>query len=570
MEQPSGGDADEGTLPPGTRLGKYEIVRLLGAGGMGAVYEAIHKEIDKHVAVKTLSPSVAAVSGARARFLREAQLTSRVRHPHIVDVTDMGAEGGVAYIVMELLRGEDLGQHLARIGPMRPADVADVLLPVCSAVMSAHQGGVIHRDLKPQNIFLAHDPAGIHPKVLDFGISKANDNVATAALTGTGAMVGTPYYLAPEQIQNARLAGPPSDQYSLGVILYECLTAHRPFDGETLFMIFQAIVAGSSVPPRAVREDIPPELEAVVLRAMQTDPQRRFPSVRELGRALLPFASTKARINWEEAFTGRPGEDIPLPPLGSRPMAPTTPLPPGITPLPPTAPGATPPPSLRTGGTRLYDSADALLPSAAASAAASSGGHRPRPSRSVDREASRSVEREFVQVGRRSGGGAGIIIAVVAVLVLAGGGVAFWLKPWDSGPKPAAETHATRTQATQQQPEPPPQTYRAVVVTDPPNAEIELDGVPIGRGSFDRSLPMNHVRHRLRVEAEGYETKILEFIDEPPNPRVALYQKAAPPPPPPPEPAKQESKPPRSGGHHHAPRDPGAPKQPGDGVPVFD
>src|SRR6185295_13261375 len=127
---------EEATFPPGTRLGRFQIVRPLGAGGMGAVYEATHVDIGKAVALKVLSPSIAAIPGARARFLREAQLTSKVRHPNIVDVTDMGNEGGQAYLVMEFLEGEDLSQRLARVGPIAPVDLAEVMVPVCSAVVA--------------------------------------------------------------------------------------------------------------------------------------------------------------------------------------------------------------------------------------------------------------------------------------------------------------------------------------------------------------------------------------------------------------------------------------------------
>jgi len=306
-----GGTADEpsSTLKAGTRLGKYEIIRLLGAGGMGAVYEASHTEIGKRVAIKVLSPAVAAVPGARARFLREAQLTSSVRHPNIVDVTDMGSEEGQTFLVMEFLRGEDLSQRLLRIGPLTGQDLVDIMLPVCSAVVEAHQAGITHRDLKPQNIFLAAGPHGTLPKVLDFGISKGND-LQSGTLTGTGAMIGTPFYLAPEQIMDTRSAGPQSDQYALGVIMYECLTGTRPFEAENLFVVFQAIVAGKPTRPRDRRPDISLPLQEVVLRAMDVDPKLRFPSTKALGHALLPFASARVRPIWEEAFSLPPSEQV--------------------------------------------------------------------------------------------------------------------------------------------------------------------------------------------------------------------------------------------------------------------
>src|SRR5262245_12717099 len=248
---------EEGPLPPGARLGKYQIVRLLGAGGMGAVYEATHSEIGKRVAVKTLSPAVAAIPGARQRFLREAQLTSRLNHPHIVDLTDMGTEGRTAYLVMEMLKGEDLSHRLERTGPMIPQELVDLMLPVCSALLVAHEAGIVHRDLKPQNIFLESGIQGIVPKVLDFGISKSSDADASSSLTGTGSVIGTPHYLAPEQIKHARTAGPASDQYSIGVILYRCLSNANPFESDSLFGILQAIVTEKPVPLLERRPDLP-------------------------------------------------------------------------------------------------------------------------------------------------------------------------------------------------------------------------------------------------------------------------------------------------------------------------
>src|SRR5262245_17883979 len=337
-----GNTADETEIPvlaAGTTLGKYSIVKLLGTGGMGSVYEATHTEIGKRVAVKVLSPLIAAVPGARARFLREAQLTSRVRHPHIVDVADMGSDGGNTYLVMEFLHGEDLAQRLERLGPVGVEELADIMLPVCSAVAAAHAAGITHRDLKPQNIFLASGTRRVHPKVLDFGISKGNDAVTQAGtLTGTGAMIGTPYYLAPEQIMDSKSAGSASDQYALGIILYECLTGKRPYDGENLFMVFQGIVGGNPRRPRELRPDLPSEIEDVVLRAMKSDPKQRFSTIEDFGRALLPFASNRARLIWEEAFSAGPGGEnappgrpsIAVLPTPAPPTRASTLMPPGV------------------------------------------------------------------------------------------------------------------------------------------------------------------------------------------------------------------------------------------------
>jgi serine/threonine-protein kinase len=304
-------------LSKGTLLGKYEIVRPLGAGGMGAVYEAVHTQIGKRVAIKVLAPAVAAKPEARSRFLREAQLTSKVRHPHAVDVTDMGTEGEQTFLVMELLDGEDLAARLVREQRLAIADLCDILLPVCSAVAAAHAAAVIHRDLKPQNIFLARGANGLVAKVLDFGISKAQDATTVDALTGSDAVIGTPYYLAPEQVTDGRNASPASDQYAIGVVLYECLTGERPYQADSLYGVFHAIITGQPTRPRDRRPDIDVQFEAIVLRAMNVSPEWRFPSVTALAQALWPFASDRGRMLWREAFGPAPSQSQPAQPASS-------------------------------------------------------------------------------------------------------------------------------------------------------------------------------------------------------------------------------------------------------------
>jgi serine/threonine-protein kinase len=209
---------------------------------------------------------------------------------------------------------------------MAPRDLVDLMLPVCSALIEAHAAGIVHRDLKPQNIFLATGHRGVEPKVLDFGISKSSDS-DVSALTGTGSVIGTPHYLAPEQIKDARSASASSDQYSLGVILYKCLTDQNPFEGKNLFGVLHAIVTETPVPLRARRPDLPEGLERVVARAMHPLPWERFASVRALGRALLPYASAKAGAIWEEIFMAGGPEPVPEPepPRNSRTMLMPTP-----------------------------------------------------------------------------------------------------------------------------------------------------------------------------------------------------------------------------------------------------
>jgi serine/threonine-protein kinase len=260
---------------------------------MGAVYNATHTGLEKPVVVKVLRPEWASNVDVRARFVREGRAAAAIRHPHVVDVTDVGELDGTPYLVMERLVGETLTALIAR-GPGLPPELAvDVLLPVCAAVDAAHAAGVVHRDLKPDNLFVTRTPSGeVHPKVLDFGISRVTGD---GGQTGTTATLGTPAYMAPEQIVSSRDANALSDQYALGVILYECLTGRQAFKAENIYVVLRMVGDGVFTPPRALQPVLPPDLEAVVLRAMAREPGQRFPSLKAFAAALLPWASMRAR-----------------------------------------------------------------------------------------------------------------------------------------------------------------------------------------------------------------------------------------------------------------------------------
>ena len=300
------------TLAPGTRLDRYEITRLIGRGGMGCVYEALHRDLNKRVAIKTLVPALATSPEARRRFLREGQAASRIRHPHVVDVTDVVADGPRSYLVMEYLEGEDLSALIARRGCLSLAETADIMLPVLAAIGEAHGQGVVHRDLKPENIFLARASyGGASPKVLDFGISKVLDDPPALALTGTSVAFGTVHYLPPEQLRGAREADARSDQYALGTILYECLTGSRAFDGDNIYAILKSVAEGDYLAPRTLRPDLPEPIGVAIGRAMSVDPASRFASVRELGAALVGVASPSVATLWASAFVPAPREAPP-------------------------------------------------------------------------------------------------------------------------------------------------------------------------------------------------------------------------------------------------------------------
>ena len=213
---------------------------------------------------------------------------------------------------MEYLEGEDLARLLARQGFLSPAQAADIMLPVTAAIATAHEQGVIHRDLKPENIFLSRSAYGaVHPKVLDFGISKVLGDSRARALTGTAATMGTMHYLPPEQLRAAREADARSNQYGLGTILYECVTGQRAFEEDSFYLLLKKIAEGEFDRPSLRRPGVPERLEAIVLRAMSLDPLGRFDSVKQLGAALLEFSSESTRMLWSPFFGAAPAIDMP-------------------------------------------------------------------------------------------------------------------------------------------------------------------------------------------------------------------------------------------------------------------
>lgn len=290
-------------LPAGTRVGRYALHRRLGVGGMGAVYEGVHEDLGKRVAIKLLHPQTAESAEARARFLREGRALARIRHPHVAEVFDVGQEPtGLLYLVMELLEGESLGALLERRGRLSEGETADIMIPLCAAVDAAHREGIIHRDLKPENIFLSRDAHGqVVPKVLDFGISKVQ-HAPGEALTGTQRWMGTPQYMSPEQAASGREVDARTDIYALGVVLYECVCGELPYADDDLFPLLRAIVEGEFQAPRAKLPEISSEMDALILRAMAKSPGARFDDAMILGQMLLPFASLSIRSRWASVF----------------------------------------------------------------------------------------------------------------------------------------------------------------------------------------------------------------------------------------------------------------------------
>ncbi|MEZ4294631.1 MAG: protein kinase [Polyangiaceae bacterium] len=263
---------------------RYEVLGLLGTGGMGNVYRARDRELDELVALKVLRPEIAGNPAALERFRREVKLARRVTHPNVARVYDIGEGGGEKYLTMELFDGESLGSLVQRSGRLPIARVVELAIEVCGGLAAAHAAGVIHCDLKPDNVLLER---GGRVGVTDFGIARA---AAEGAAGVTGTLVGTPAYMAPEQVEG-RSADARADLYALGAMLYELLTGDPPWQGESIFAVAAARLLHPPPDPRARRPDVPPELSGLVLRCMAKSPDDRFASASEIATELRSIAA---------------------------------------------------------------------------------------------------------------------------------------------------------------------------------------------------------------------------------------------------------------------------------------
>jgi serine/threonine protein kinase len=274
----------------GLRVNNYELVSVIGKGGMGAVYLARHLTLPRTVAVKVMHRELAAHPDQVARFVNEARAANSVGHPGIVDVIDVGLLPGrdVPYLMMEHLEGEDLETRLERVGRLPLGEALAITRQVASALGSAHAAGLVHRDLKPDNLFLVEGEEGTRVKVLDFGIAKLRPDLSPdLPHTETGIVLGTPLYMSPEQCRGRpELIDRRTDIYALGLILFRMLCGRPAFSGEASMDLLVAHVSQPPPSPRALDPTIPPAVERVILRALAKHPQDRFGSMAELAEAL--------------------------------------------------------------------------------------------------------------------------------------------------------------------------------------------------------------------------------------------------------------------------------------------
>ena len=266
------------------QIGDFLLERQLGRGNNGVVYLARRSGLDRLFAVKVLLRTSKLGHEARQRFRLEAQIGSKLSHPGIVPVYDIGEENDLLYFAMQYVKGEDLAQRLEREKRLAPTLAAGIVRDLAESLAEAHAQQVIHRDLKPANILLPDD--GSRPRLTDFGLAK--DRELAETMTKSGDILGSPFYMSPEQLQGARITSQ-ADVYALGVILYQCLTGRRPYEAKTPFDLAKKVMAGQCVPPRQIREEIPPDLEAICLRAIHSKPDQRTPSAQVLRQELSDF-----------------------------------------------------------------------------------------------------------------------------------------------------------------------------------------------------------------------------------------------------------------------------------------
>lgn len=302
--------------------GKYRIVRLIGEGGMGSVYEGENTRIRRRVAIKVLHQGVAENQEAVQRFEREAQAAGRIGNDHILEVIDMGAlANGDHFMVMEFLDGEPLSDRIRRVGRMRPEDIAPLMIQALEGLKAAHDAGIVHRDLKPDNVFVLKEKAGHRDfvKLIDFGISKFQPlSGGEMKMTRTGTVMGTPYYMSPEQASGSREADHRSDLYAVGVMLYEAVTGRVPFDAPTFNQLLFQIVLSDAAPAQQVVPDLDPGFANLIAKSMARDVEHRFQTSQELSDALGAWIKTGASVSIPP--TGPMNPLVPRAAFGSAPM----------------------------------------------------------------------------------------------------------------------------------------------------------------------------------------------------------------------------------------------------------
>jgi serine/threonine-protein kinase len=445
---------------------KYRIERTLAEGGMGTVMAGTHLQLDQPVALKFLRGSFRLDPEVLARFASEAKVAAQLKSEYVARVHDAGAtDGGTPYIAMEYLEGESLGARVQSHGPLPLDSAAEFVIQACEGLAEAHARGIVHRDVKPYNLFLTERSSGWPAiKILDFGISKivsaAGNNVAT------GRIIGSPCYMSPEQLRSTAMVDHRTDIWSLGATLHELLSGRAPFDASlSLAELIAAILMLAPADLRTLRPDVPPGLAAVVTCCLAKDPRERFDSAGALALALLPFAPQRARVPAERAASMNPAQSLVCPEVGS---------------IPPLA--LTPPEGPKKNGSRGAIKGAAMAAAGFATAAGA---------------VLFSLHAIHFGSTSRVGGAAGSLGAVP--LASASGGKASTSSPQTPAPAPDQALSLRAERPSQ------PSTIELIVRVTPPYAHLSVDDRPVDN-PFRALYPRGNVTHRITARAWGFET----------------------------------------------------------------
>ncbi len=498
------GDAAKSLGPGAPALGeviakKYRVESLVGRGGMGVVVSARHLQLGQAVAIKllTLPPDEERRDEAIGRFLHEAQAAARLRSDHVVKIHDVGQlDNGLPFMVMELLSGSDLGSVLDERGALPEAEAVDYVLQACAGVAEAHQMGIVHRDLKPSNLFVTRRSDGLPLlKVLDFGISKQltdpSSGEAVPTFTNTRTLMGSPSYMSPEQIRDARRVDARADIWALGIILQELITDAPVFHGESFPGVCAAIVADAPMPVRTMRPDVSPALEAIINRCLEKDVRFRYQSIAELAAELAPLGSrATASGSGPQAmiYSSHPRLIASAAVTTGKPSAAATPAYDQTVATPSAQNGA------RTGPDGTLESARLKPAGGSTHAAVSSPDsqveivHAPR----ARQQPSRSLTRWLLPT------------AFVALLL----GGAVWLKTRGGLPNPAASSD---TQAPSAAPVPAGQPFTLSIDSEPAGASVSEGSIRLGVTPFSVSLALaeGSSPRVFVVEKDGYQPYVV-------------------------------------------------------------
>jgi serine/threonine-protein kinase len=530
--------SDGNTLEAGTVVGEYRVTHKLGEGGMGVVYAGQHPEIGKQVAIKVLSPVAAAYPDLIRRFKEEARSVNKIRHPNIIDIFAFNQlPDGRHYFVMEYLEGESLTARLER-GAMELPEMRRLLGQICSALEAAHQAGVVHRDLKPDNIWVATQTLSeSRIKLLDFGIAKLND-VPTSTRTQAGVSMGTPHYMPPEQGMG-KVIDARADIYALGVVLYQIFAGVLPFDGTTAHEIVFKHVTEAPVPPSRHRPIAPPGMEQIILDCLKKEPSQRPASAKELGARIdAVFVAEEAR-----ARAGGPGATTPwvTAPFAAAARLPTQ--------------ASSPPAAVPASGRAAL--AGAARPSTGVEPAGEGVGMTSLSGMAADLADDVRPPRSRRPLLVTAGVGAIAVAAIAGVFLTRKSeppavATASAERPPAAAPSTPAPAAAAPVAAVSPPPKAAPATVKIKIDTEPSGARIvnEADGSVVGQTPFDEDRPQGDTTLAWKLELDGFKSRAVAIPL-----RVSFEGKY------PLEKRSEPSAPPthRAGGHDHKPASRAAP-----------